>query len=313
MKRGIAVGLSVILMLGLSVGSLAADREVIFVSAESGSGTIQQAIDAANAGDIVIVQAGLYTENVVIEKPITLIGREGAILSPSVPEAPAIFIDAADDVFVRGIEIIEAGCGILPLNSSCNISDCTITATEMGIAIHLTDASSAVHIASCRTYDSGSGILVSGNGSVSISQCQMRRHGVGIFIAGYGTTTVSQCSIATCFEGIVTSTAEKVVLVANEIHHNDGRGIRLEVPSSNGSEPSTEAVDYEGYLAMFDNLIEDNGQWAMTLCGINGVDSDVVFGTFMGSGNSFTGNGNGPTCPDNLTFPEGFLKEESDT
>ena len=63
-------------------------------------------------------------------------------------------------------------------------------------------------------------------------------------------------------------------------------------------------------MTLYDNLIEENGQWAVTLCEIDERDSEIMFGRFVGSGNSFKGNGNGPTCPEDLTFSEGFLTED---
>lgn len=45
---------------------------------EMPSGTLQHAIDGANAGSIVYIQRGIYRETVTIDKPLTLIGESGA-------------------------------------------------------------------------------------------------------------------------------------------------------------------------------------------------------------------------------------------
>lgn len=75
--------------------------------------TIQEAIDAANAGNVIVVSSGTYTENVIINKPVSLIGPNAlisAVTGTRVPEARLlgrINIGASEDISISGFEFFE--------------------------------------------------------------------------------------------------------------------------------------------------------------------------------------------------------------
>ncbi len=54
------------------------DRNVSVTVGMDGVGTVQEAVDAAEEGDAVRVPEGVYEEHVVVDKPVTLVGEEGA-------------------------------------------------------------------------------------------------------------------------------------------------------------------------------------------------------------------------------------------
>ncbi|MBU6335873.1 MAG: hypothetical protein KGS47_15910, partial [Chloroflexi bacterium] len=58
-----------------------ADRAVLLVGAQVGSSytTIAQAVAAASAGDVVRVLPGTYSENIVVSKPLTLLGAQAGV------------------------------------------------------------------------------------------------------------------------------------------------------------------------------------------------------------------------------------------
>jgi pectin methylesterase-like acyl-CoA thioesterase len=107
-------------MLGLLVGGpeLAAQRTITVCSSGCDYATIQQAIDAASAGDTIEVRAGTYLENLTIRDKQDLIlqgaGRDQVTLDGSLRAAerdiiPGILILNSKNITVRGFKIINTG------------------------------------------------------------------------------------------------------------------------------------------------------------------------------------------------------------
>jgi nitrous oxidase accessory protein len=84
--------------------TLPAQPRTLEVSPAGPHRTLRDAIAAARAGDRVIVQAGTYRESpVVIDKPLTLSGRPGAVIAGEKGKEGIVI--AADGVTVEGMEI----------------------------------------------------------------------------------------------------------------------------------------------------------------------------------------------------------------
>jgi nitrous oxidase accessory protein len=93
--------LVVMLMLGLARGARA--ENVTRVPAER----LAEAIAAAQPGDTIEVTGGTFHGNLVVDRPLTLIGRDGATLDAS-NEGTALLIEAPD-VTVRGFNVRNSG------------------------------------------------------------------------------------------------------------------------------------------------------------------------------------------------------------
>ena len=101
--------------------------------------TIQQAVDNSTDGDTIIVKDGTYTENVVVNKEVTIRSEHGAV-STSVhakSESYAVFRVDADNVTISGFKITGAKTtttGVeLVGHSGCTISHNEITDNEAAI------------------------------------------------------------------------------------------------------------------------------------------------------------------------------------
>jgi hypothetical protein len=116
-------------MLGLLVGGpeLAAQRTITVCSSGCDYATIQQAIDAASAGDTIEVRAGTYLENLTIRDKQDLIlqgaGRDQVTLDGSLRAAerdiiPGILILNSRNITVRGFKIINSRRGLDAINST---------------------------------------------------------------------------------------------------------------------------------------------------------------------------------------------------
>lgn len=69
--------------------------------------TINQAVDAAKSGDSILVEKGIYAENIILSKPLTLIGLNRPVIDAR-KKGENILIES-DNVTVKGFKIINSG------------------------------------------------------------------------------------------------------------------------------------------------------------------------------------------------------------
>ena len=73
--------------------------------------SLQEAIDAASAGDVIKVKKGVYTGSVTISKPLSIIGEEGAVIDGEGTES--VVQITTSDVNVEGLTIQYSGTGTI--------------------------------------------------------------------------------------------------------------------------------------------------------------------------------------------------------
>ncbi|AEG17991.1 right-handed parallel beta-helix repeat-containing protein [Methanobacterium paludis] len=103
--------------------------------------TIQQAVDAAICGDTIIVGCGVYKENVVINKMLTLIGLDGAVVVACDPNKPVFQVNACGSgTTIKGFTIMGGSDGV-ELNHADNVKirDNKIVANGDGIELNHAD------------------------------------------------------------------------------------------------------------------------------------------------------------------------------
>jgi parallel beta-helix repeat protein len=122
--------------------------------------TIQFAINNASSGSTIFVQSGIYTENLVINKPLTLIGANGKSVIDGNFTGTVVFVNS-DNVSISGFTIKNSGedfwdSGIrIRHASNCNVSFNIILNNGHGIWL---DTSNNSHITNNNVTISQSGI-----------------------------------------------------------------------------------------------------------------------------------------------------------
>lgn len=101
-------GKLLLLGFGLTVGfamNVGASADILNVKAEPGA--VAQAIANATPGDVLILEAGIHTGPIVVDKSVTLTGVKGTIVDGQAIETTIKIM--AEDVTIRGLKIINSG------------------------------------------------------------------------------------------------------------------------------------------------------------------------------------------------------------
>ena len=122
--------LSFILVSLPQIGMVKAEPKTIVVPDDYVS--IQEAIDNALEGDTIYVKKGVYVENPVIDKSVSLVGEDR---DATVIDVTAGLKVERDNVIVTGFTIYDGWAGISVLANYCNISGNKITDATIGIQI----------------------------------------------------------------------------------------------------------------------------------------------------------------------------------
>jgi len=267
-------------------------------SGEGNYSSIQAALDDALDGYTIIVYPGVYNENIVITKQITLIGKDRDNTVINGGKGDVVFITASN-VKINGFTITnsdnigdDAGIRIYNYTYYCEISNCTVTNCNRGIfGYHIGYAT----IKDCTISDiyRKSGIAFYYSSHNSISNLTVKNiNWTGIYFNGGGYNVIENCDVSNCKAYAITLDFSQYCTVSNcslkksmnciklaHSTHNefsgnivtesDGSGIVL-YPHSNGNIISYCHIYKNGYNGIYmrecqnnrieGNIIEENNR-----------------------------------------------------
>ena len=207
----------------------------IFVSSVSAStlyvpddySTIQAAVNAANAGDVVIVRDGIYTENVNVKKRLTIQSENGAEFTTvkSTKPSESIFEIRASYVNISGFTVIgtTANCdGIALFSNYCNISYNTISNNSYGIEIIYSN-NNKISGNILSNNNCGIDIAFSSNNIISNNNIMNNRGGIDIYFSN--SNIINNNTILNNHHGLKLEASKDNLITNNSVKNNKGCGI----------------------------------------------------------------------------------------
>jgi Ca2+-binding RTX toxin-like protein len=198
------------------------DPITLIVDAEGGEGTfatIAEAIAAADNGDSILVKAGTYTGGFTVDKAITIVGEEGAVIRGSFLADNSVPDGVMVDEWLQGVSGYSngAGAGIVIASSNVTISGLQIESFYHGVRF--------------------------AGGPETLSGIELRELGISNVIAGIANTYGSG--------GATTSKLDGIGILNVDISHAY-QGVLLQDPENAGGLARNILIDG----GRFENLLE---------------------------------------------------------
>ena len=200
--------------------------------------TIQEAIDDADEGDTIHVDAGHYIENVNINKRLTLIGDDMNSVVQSNTSSDHVFEVTADYVNITGFTIAGAGDGNVGIflhgANYCNIS-CNNASNNEGYGIYLYSSSNNGITNNIANNNSRCGIRLSASSNNSIiNNTANNNQSTGIYLYSSSNNSISNNTASNNSRyGICLSASSNNSIINNTASNNQDTGIYLYSSSSN--------------------------------------------------------------------------------
>jgi parallel beta-helix repeat protein len=224
--------------------------------------SISAAVAAARPGDTVVVCDGIYKDEVVIRKPLNLVGRAGAVIDArgqrrlnvggEIEGSIGIGVVGTHDVRVSGFKVEYAGVdGILVWSSSYVSVTSNVLVHNGTLGVNLNGSSWSHVTNNVAEYNAEGGFLVADDGGrayhndVSYNVASHNAGGGGVILAGHSTAGVTDNLVshnvltdngwARSHSGggvvIATSVAKETVadntVTGNDIHGNGLAGVTI--------------------------------------------------------------------------------------
>lgn len=307
------VGLISIILLSSFIGMISglnvSDDTPTFYVGGSGAGNfsmIQEAIDASSSGDTLFVYAGLYTENIVIDKAILLIGEnmDTTILDGGFQDN--VVNISASAVTIEGFTIQNSG---RPDVEKENISDILNNTSddssnqgdsaknpsdEVDIdALYANISYAGVYIGSdnstvvsCHIRDCHLGIVSNAGSSMLLSDCNISDNSVGISIYKSKYSTINNIRVFNNEQGISFSRTNLSKVTGSIISQSNGTGFSMSDSSHNIIYGNMITNNYFGVVVStrcIENIFYKNNFIANE--GMQSIDNSLNQWDYDGTGN----------------------------
>ena len=247
-------------LLGTPIG--AQTPATIVVTPAGAVQTVGAAVQRAQPGATIIVQAGVYREpTIVVTKSVTIVGEPGAVLDGE--EQRQILTIKADDVTIRGLELRRVGTSYTEDRAAIKVQDATNCVIENN---RINDAFFGIYLARterCRIAgntlrakkgtesSSGNGIHLWTSNHITVEGNSIAGHRDGIYLEfAHNADVHDNVSEGNLRYGMHFMYSDDCQYVRNTFRHN-GSGV---------------AVMYTKHVVMMDNRFEDN--WGSAAYGL---------------------------------------------
>ena len=206
---------------------------------------IQNAVNIANPGDVIIVEPGTYMENIIISKNNLVIRSESGnpantIIAAKNSNASVITIQDANSVKIKGFNITGAGTaysGIYVLRSpNCIIEDNILYNDALGVYLKTSDNTVVRNNTASKNLliGTGVGLNIEQSNYTSASSNTISSYNVGIDILGSKSNSLSGNTISqSAVDGIIVENSINNILENNTAKSNARYGIYLSGSSNN--------------------------------------------------------------------------------
>jgi parallel beta-helix repeat protein len=191
--------------------------------------SVSAAVAAARAGDTVVVCEGIYRDQVVVRKPLDLVGRAGAVIDAAgqprlnvggeLPGSIGIGVVGTRDVRVSGFKVEHAGFDGILVASSSHVTVTGNVAVHNGyVGVDVNGTRLSRVTGNLSEYNADGGFLVAddlGRASRNDISGNVASHnpgGGGVILAGHGKA------------GVIGNEVERNVLTDNGTARNNGGG-----------------------------------------------------------------------------------------
>ncbi|KKH47471.1 cell surface protein [Methanosarcina sp. 1.H.A.2.2] len=222
-----------------------------FVQSED---SIQEAVNSARPGDVIIVKPGTYAENIVVTKNNLVIRSESGnpedtVIEPYDPDTDVLIIEA-DNITVNGFMITGAGdnCSGIYLNDSNN---CLLENNKLfnnSEGIHL-ESSAKNRVFNNVILKVSRGIIIEQSEYNSVESNKASKCRYGIYLLNSKGNHISKNTILENREyGIVLSASNDNTLSGNTVSNN-GRGVHI--GTSDGNVLSDNSISSSEFYGLF--------------------------------------------------------------
>ncbi|RCV64848.1 CASH domain-dontaining protein [Methanophagales archaeon] len=208
---------------------------------------IQAAVDIASAGDTILVYPGVYYENVVVNKPVTLRGIDRPIVDAN-GNGNAITL-CADGITIEGFNVTNSGSrwgdvGIKVTSNSNIVTGNNVRNNAHGIHIYKACSNTITNNNVCSSKYYGIALFASSINAITDNDISENDHAIDLYSSG--SNTITNNNVHNNSYGIRLDESSGNNITDNTVSSNNYDGVRFQYSDNNKIARNTVSNNHDG-------------------------------------------------------------------